>query len=202
DRERQEGGRVAGELLFAEHGPAGQEALAGQEPRERAAEQEHDHGAEGDLRRGRALERRRTGGAARPGPEDAEELEENAGEEPERKPAAEAAQRGGERDPPPPAAREEVDGGGEEREQRRDQHELERPAAHDPLAEVDVARRALRELEALVERAQELLRGAADLRESVGVEALRRVSEGRRRPVRSGRQRHGRKPARDERRLL
>ena len=73
------------------------------------------------------------------------------------------AERGRERDPPPAAAREEVDRGDDERQQHRDQHELDRPAADEPLAEVDVARRALRRARALVERADELLGGAADV---------------------------------------
>ena len=53
----------------------------------------------------------------------------------------------------------------EKRQQRRDQDELDRPAADDARAEVDVARRPLCELEALVERAEQVLRGAAELAE-------------------------------------
>ena len=77
----------------------------------------------------------------------------------------------------PPAAREQVDGGDEEGQQRRDQHELDRPAPDDAIPEPDVARRPLRELEPLVERAEQLLRGAADRPEPLHVERLGHVGE-------------------------
>ena len=63
--------------------------------------------------------------------------------------------------------REEIDGADEERDEQGGQQQLDRPAAHDARAGPDEARRALRQLEALVERAEQLLRGAAERREPV-----------------------------------
>ncbi len=116
--------------------------------------------------------------------------------------AAQAAEGRRQRDAPPSAVREEIDGGDEERQQHRHEHELDRPPAHDPLAQVDVARRPLREVEPLVERAEQLLRRAADHRQARAVQAVRRVAEGRRRHVPRGRDRHRRDPAREHRALL
>ena len=102
----------------------------------------------------------------------------------------------------PPAVGEEVDDRDDERNQQRDEQQLDRPAAHDAAAGPDVARRALRQLEALVERADQLLRRAPELRRAGRVESRRAVGERRRRTVAGGRQRHRRNTARDERPLL
>ena len=59
-----------------------------------------------------------------------------------------------------------------------------------------------RELEPFVERAEQRLRGAADVRHLLPVQALRSVPEGRRWAVTAGRDRDRRNPAADERRLL
>ena len=67
---------------------------------------------------------------------------------------AERATAGPKRDAPAAAVREEIDGADEERDQQRREQQLDRPAAHDPHAGPDEARRALRQLEALVERAE------------------------------------------------
>ena len=85
-----------------------------------------------------------------------------------------------------------------------DEHELDRPAADDPAAEVDVARRPGRERDALLERVEHVLRGAADLAERGSrLQALRRVADARScGPVAGGRDRDRRDAAGDERRLL
>ena len=79
--------------------------------------------------------------------------------------------------------REQVYDGRQEREQRRHQHELDRPAADDPGAEEDVGRGAPGELQPLVERPEQLLRGAADLAEPVAAKPVRRIADSARRPV-------------------
>ena len=84
--------------------------------------------------------------------------------------------------------------------QRRQKHELDRPAAHEPRAEVHVARRSLRQLEAGVERADEVLGRAAELAQARGVERV--VREDLRRHVRNGGEGHCRDAAGDERALL
>ncbi len=99
---------------------------------------------------------------------------------------------------------EEVDRADQERQERSHQDELDRPAADDAGAEVDVARRSLGELEAGVERSDQVLRRAAELRERLHVERV--VVSGRReslgRPFRQCRQGQGRNAARHERALL
>ncbi len=112
------------------------------------------------------------------------------------------AQRRRERDAPAPAAREQVDGRREERKQTRHEHELDRPSPDQPRAEVEVAGRALGELEALVERAEQVLRGAADLVEPVHAQPLRDVADGIRRIVLRGGEGERADSVREERRLL
>ena len=90
----------------------------------------------------------------------------------------------------------------EERQERSHQHELDRPAADDPIAEPDVARRALGELEPRVERAEQVLRGAADDAELAQPQQLRLVGECLGRTAAGGRDRDRRDPVADERRLL
>ena len=81
------------------------------------------------------------------------------------KPAAQSADRGQEPHAVAAPEREQIDGGDDERQEQRDQHQLDRPAADPPVADPDVARRSLGDLEPLVERAEQLLRGAAHLHE-------------------------------------
>ena len=75
-------------------------------------------------------------------------------EEPEGEAAAQAARRRKQREPSSPAVGEEVDDRDDERDEQAEEQELDRPAAHDAVAGPDVARRPLRELEPLVERAE------------------------------------------------
>ena len=140
--------------------------------------------------------------AVRPHAEEREQLEQRARPEPHQEAVAVGAERRRERDAPPPAAGEQVDRRDGERQQHRDQHELERPAADDPGAEVDVRRRALRQLEPLVERAEQALRGAAELGVAAAVQPVGRVARDRGRPLRQRRDRDGGDAAPDERRLL
>ena len=98
--------------------------------------------------------------------------------------------------------REEVDDADDERDQQRGEHQLDRPAAHDAVAGPDVARRPLRELEALVERAQQLLGSPAHRREPHRRRGGRAVGERVGRPLAGRRQRDRRDAARDERPLL
>jgi hypothetical protein len=103
---------------------------------------------------------------------------------------------------PPAHAREQVDDHGEAGQQRRSEDEDQRPAPDCARAEVDVAGRALSELDLLVEGAEERLRRASHRSELPPVEAIDAVSEGRRRPRPGRRQREGRHAVSDERGLL
>ena len=116
-------------------------------------------------------------------------------------PAAQGAQRGGKLDPPA-AEREEVHSTHEEGQQRSEEDELDRPAAHDPVAEVDVARRALRQLDSCVERGEEALRCAPELTEPLRVQALARIGEGVAAALRQGREGDRRDAVADKRALL
>ena len=69
-----------------------------------------------------------------------------------------------------PAAGEEVDRSDRERQERSQEHELHRPAADEARSDVDVARRTLRELEAGVERADQVLGRPAELAQPRGAE--------------------------------
>src|SRR5581483_3768813 len=104
--------------------------------------------------------------------------------------------------PAPPAAREEVDGRCEIRQEHPDEHELDRPAAHDPAAEVDVARRPGREGDPLLQRVEDVLGGATDLQEAADVERRGDIGAAASRPVAAGRDRDRGHAAADERRLL
>src|SRR5262249_53383418 len=150
----------------------------------------------------RGLGVRRPRWAVRPRSERLKTRENDAHEEPEQQPCPQRPRRASEPDALAPAEREEIDGGDEERDEQRDQHELDRPAARDPLVEPDVARGPLRELEAAVQRAERLLRRLAELRELTVVQAPGGVPERRRRPAAGARQRDRRDPARDERALF
>ena len=168
---------MARELLLAIDAAPRKQAVARDEPRrgrEPCEDQESHHRPvrAGAVREGWWSERR-----VRPPADEAEELEEQRNEEPEEHAATEAPERRQEPDAASSEEREEVDRRYEERQQRGDEHDLDRPAAHDPRAEPDVRGRPLRQLEALVERCEELLRGAADLAEPCS--ALRRLDEAR-----------------------
>ena len=103
---------------------------------------------------------------------------------------------------PPAAAGEEVDGRREERQERGDEDELERPAVEEAGPEVDVGLGAARDLGGLVERAEERLRGEAELAEPLAAQGRERVALGRPRPAGARRDRDRRDAAGDERRLL
>ena len=126
--------------------------------------------------------------------------EQQAGVAPEEKAAAQAAHGRTETNAPPPATGEEIDRADHERQERGQEHELDRPAPHESRSEVDVARRSLRELEAGVERADEVLGRAAELAQARGAERV--VLEDLRRNVRNGGERQCRDAAGDERPLL
>ncbi len=195
-------GGVAGELVCIRHGVARQQPLTGDEPAGEAEHGEHDQPLRGPVGRGGAARRERARCSVGPRAEKCEELEEPDHPDPEEQPAAVAAQRRRQRNSPAAAAREQVDGRGEERKQAGDQHELDRPAADQARAEVEVARGSLRELEPLVERAEQILGRAPDLAEALRAEALARVPDRIGRRVARGRQRDRADSLREERRLL
>src|SRR5919197_911737 len=95
--------------------------------------------------------------ASGPNARDGEQLEDGSHPEPERKSASIASEGRGDGQVPAPAAGEQVDRRDHERQERRDQDELDRPAANDSGAQIDVARCALDELGALVEGTKKLL---------------------------------------------
>ena len=195
ERERREaeqrGGRP-GELLLCCHPPARQETLARDEPAGEREDPEHQDPERGPVTCRAAGQRRRPGRAAGPQPDEREELEHERDPGPQGETASVAAEGGRERDPPPPAAREQVDRGREEREEHRHQHELHRPAADQPRTDVDVRRRPLHELGALIERPEQVLRRPAYLAEAAGIETVERVGRGRGGAVTRRRQRDGR----------
>src|SRR4029079_4522928 len=103
--------------------------------------------------------------------------------------------------PAAPAAGEQVDRGRQEGQEAGDEDELDRPAADDPRAEVDVAPPAGREGDALLERVDRVLGRPSDLAEPPGADAGGAVAEPVRRPVVRGGDRHRRDAAADEGRL-
>src|SRR5207302_11333025 len=105
--------------------------------------------------------------SVRPGSEEREELEQHRHPDPEAKAGAIAPQGRRERNVATSAAGEQVDRSREEGQQRGNQYELDGPAANE-AADVQIAGGPLRELESLVERGDQALRGFPDL-----VEALR-----------------------------
>ena len=166
---------------------------------QRAGGQQREHGPVVRRRRGRVRRPRRSAG---PRSEQLEDVEDDADEEPERESPAQAAARRAERDAAAAAVREQVDDPDQERHEQGKQQHLDRPAAHGAVADPDEARRAARQVEALVERADERLRAAAELRHACGVETCRAVGEGIRRPLASRRHRDRGYPACHERPLL
>jgi hypothetical protein len=200
--ESEERGGVAGELVLGADAAAWQQALARDEPAGESEEREHDQRACRPVGGGVASRRHRARRAVGPGAEEPEQLEQDDHPGPEGKPAAEGSQCRRQRNAPPPAAGEQVDGGGEEGQQAGDQHQLDRPAADQARAEVQVARRPLRELEPFVERAEQILRRAPYLVELVDAQPLRHVVHGIGRVVVGGRQRQRARSVRQERRLL
>src|SRR5439155_2298207 len=95
----------------------------------------------------------------------------------EREPAAVRTQRWCESDVPPPATGEQVDRRCQERQQTGDEDQLDRPAADEARAEVEVGGCPLRELEALVQGPERVLRCAADLSELVCTQPVSRVAD-------------------------
>ncbi len=162
---------LAGEPLVRADASPGDESLACDEPgceRQRSKEAQGEHRPVARCRRRRV---RRSGRSARPGAEGREEVEGEAEEEPEGQPCPQAAGRGQERDPAPPAMGEEVDRHDERGQEQGEEQQFDRPAADDAIAHPDEARRSLPEVEAPVERAEELLRGATERREPAGAQA-------------------------------
>ena len=137
----------------------------------------------------------------RPRPEEAEGVEREPDEQPERDACAQAPYRGQQRDPPPPAPREEIDDRDEVGDQQTEEQQLDRPPPHDPVAEPKVGRRSLGEPEPLVERPDQL-RGAAHLLEPRCRQVRRLVGERIGWPRAGRRQGHGRDARGNERCLL
>ncbi len=127
-------------------------------------DREHDERGDRPGMGGGALRRDRERIALRPAAGLRDDCEGEPDEEPEAEPAEVAPHRGPERDPSPAAVREEVDGHREEGDQRGDEHELDGPAPDDARPEVEVGRAAAGHLETLVDRADQGLRGRAQLR--------------------------------------
>src|SRR5207247_9909695 len=148
------------------------------------------------------VEGRRPRIAVWPDPDCREDGKETAAPGPEGEPAAVAPEGRRNADAAPAAAREEVDGCREERQQGADEHELDRPAAHDPAADEDVAGGPRAERDPLLHRIQGVLGRSADLQEPPAVEAPRVVAEPAARPVGRGRDRQRRDAAGDERGVL
>ena len=84
------------------------------------------------------------------------------------------------------AAGEQVDRSREEGQQRGDQDELDGPAANE-AADVQIAGGPLRELESLVERGDQALRGFPDLVEALRVQLSGRIGRGVGGPVQENR---------------
>ena len=202
DAEREHRGGVAGEFLLDRRGLARSEPAARDEPAGDSQDEQQDQAERRPVAGRSRLGVDRVRRAAGPDADEAEEEEHRPDPQPEAEPAAVRAQRGRDGDLPPPAAREQVDRDDDERQQHRHQCELDCPSSDEPAAEKDVAVRAAGELEPFVERAEQRLRGAADVRHLLPVQALRRVPERRRWAVTAGRDRDRRNPAADERRLL
>ena len=194
--------RVPGELLRVRCRPLRDEPVAREPPgreRDQAEDREGEHRPRSP---GLDVGRERSAGAVGPGTDQVEEDEDRADRQPEQEPAAERAEGRRERNPAAARAGEEVDRRGQERQRHRREDELDRPAAEDPVTEVEVAGRRRPGLDALVEREQELLRGAAQLSEPLGVQRPARVERRVAAPLGGRRQRHGGDATRDERRLL
>ena len=180
--------------------PSRHEPIAREEPAERQEAAVHDQPDTGHSRSGRQLRRKRPSRPVAPRSEEREELEQQHGEEPEQQPAAVAPQRRRERNVSPAAVREQVDDTASDGQHGGDEHELDRPAADDAPAEVDVARRPFRELDVLVERPEQRLAASARSGRAVrcpGDQACRRTQAagGRRRGERDGRDARARRTA-------
>src|SRR5439155_24954669 len=102
------------------------------------------------------LQVERPRGTAGPYVGEGEDLEHRTRPEPEGEPASVAAEGWRKANTAPPAASEEVDDGHEERQEHREQDELDRPAADEPAAQIEIARRVPRKLDA-IERDEERL---------------------------------------------
>ena len=189
---------MPGEPLFRADLPSGQEPAAGDEPAGAGEGGERDQRAAGPRD---GVQGRRPPVAASPEADPAEDEEDRADPGPEAEAAAVAAQRRRDADPPSAAAREEVDGRRQEGQQHGDEHDLDRPAANQPLPEEDVARRALCERDAALHRVHRVLRSEADRPEMLDIE-LRAAPRRSGRPRAGRRHGHGRDAAAHERRLL
>ena len=200
--ERQQRGRVAGELVLDTDLSPRYEPLARHEPARECEQPEHEQQPCGPVRCCVASRGDRPRGAVGPRAEQAEDLEEDNDPHPEAEPTPQCAQRRRQGDTSPAAAREQIDGRCEEREQACHEHELDRPPADHPRAEIEVAGGASRELEALVERAEQILGRPADLVQLVDAQPLGDVAERIRRIVACGRECERADALCEERRLL
>ena len=198
--EREQRGRVARKRLLSERRSFGEQPLAADEP---APEEEHREHCQAGRRR---IENRFDMGRKRSRLGVREESELCADEEeepsvgPEPKSALKTARRRPERHSAPATTCEQIDRRDQEREQGGKERQLDRPAANEPAAEVDVARRALGKLDSRIERAEQVLGRAADLPEALDVQGL--VFEGCRRALVARRQRDRGDPSSDQRPLL
>src|SRR5580765_8796971 len=151
------------ELLLRRDRAPRDQALARDEP---AGERENAEGEQrlrGPVVRDRTVRRDRSARAVGPRAEQPEELEQPDDPGPESQTAPVCAEGRAERDVSPPAAGEEVNCCCQEGQQTGKEDELDRPAADQARAEIEIARGALRELEPLVECPECVLRRSAHL---------------------------------------
>ena len=200
--QREQGADLAGELLGVGDGSPRQQPVAPDEPADGEEGSVDGQADSRPLRPGRQLRREWPARTRLPDPEEREELEEHRCVEPERKPAAIAAEGRGERDVSPPKPGEEVDDHRQARQRGRNEDEDDGPAADNALAEVDIGRCALGELDLVVKGLEQGLARAPERCELSFGEVFRRVCEGRRRPVSGRRDGDSSDPAIDERRLF
>src|SRR5580765_8770887 len=147
------------------------QALARDEP---AGERENAEGEQrlrGPVVRDRAVRRDRPARTVGPRAEQPEELEQPDDPGPESQPAPVCPERRTERNVSPPTAGKEVNCCCQEGQQAGKEYELDRPAADQPRAEIEIARGALGELEPLVERPDCVLRRSAHLSQPVRAQA-------------------------------
>ena len=189
--EAQQCSRVPGECFLDVDIAPWQETVARDEPPGHGEHDEKERAGDRPVTRGMTRRSERAIGSSGPEPDQCEELEDPCDPHPETEATPVAPEGWGDVDAPAPTAGEQVDRGRQKREQHRDQDELDRPAANHARTNVDVARGALGELEALVERPEEVLCRAADLAEPGDIEAVRGVARRRHGCIAARRQRNG-----------
>src|SRR4051794_35371678 len=187
DRQCEQRDRLTRDDLLLRRRAARHEPVARGDPADGADDEEARQREHGPVARDRRRRVRRPRRAAAERVQHPKTRENETDERPEEKPAAQRPQRGAEPQPVTAGEREEIDCGDDERQQQGDQHELERPAADRAIADPDRTRRSRRCLEALVERAEQLLRGTSHLHELRRREAKDRVADRWRGAVAGGR---------------